>query len=124
MTIGETLRALREQQGVARDALARKLGKDRSVIARAESPNANPTWSTVTDHLEALGCNVWDLVATMDPANVPQGARSADSLSDDAAKVFALRKVLTQSSRQFAAQLRRIEAELRGVVADGTEDDE
>ena len=116
MTIGESLQALREQQGVSREELAKRLRKDRSVIARAESPNANPRWSTVQDHLSALGCGILDLAAAMQGGRLPEDGRDPEALADDLKKMLALRSSLNRSARSFAAQLRKIEDGLLAVT--------
>ena len=117
MTIGESLQALREQQGVSREELAQRLRKDRSVIARAESPKANPRWSTVLEHLSALGCGFWDLSAALEGGHLPEG-ENPEALAGDLKKMLALRSSLNRSARSFAAQLRKIEDDLRDL-ADG-----
>lgn len=70
MQIGERLRELRKEQGLAQEALAFRAGVSVSTVARTEGGKLSPTLDTLASLAGALGVTVSELV------DEPTGAAS------------------------------------------------
>lgn len=73
--------AARHRRGLKPAEVARRMGVDRSVVARFESGGTNPTMATVNRYAEAVGAMIR---YTVEPNVVHAGTASASAASTSA----------------------------------------
>ena len=73
--VGDTLAALRQQQGLSMDELSRKAGVSKSMLSQIERAQANPTVAVVWRLANALGVPMAELLG-----NAPAPERAAIAL--------------------------------------------
>ena len=73
--VGDTLAALRQQQGLSMDELSRKAGVSKSMLSQIERAQANPTVAVVWRLANALGVPMAELLG-----NTPEAERPAIAL--------------------------------------------
>lgn len=66
LALAATLRRLREERGVAREALAFRAGLTAGALARIELAQAAPRWNTVRRIADALGVDMVELSAAVE----------------------------------------------------------
>jgi transcriptional regulator with XRE-family HTH domain len=59
--LARALRSLREQRGITQEDLAHAADVTTTALSRIEGGKANPTWTTLTRILGALGVSLADL---------------------------------------------------------------
>lgn len=120
MTIGEALKRLRQSKGMTQDQIAGSTGKNRSVVVRSETEDANPTWNTINKYLGATGSNLWDLAAILEPyAGLGRRGVAAGEHEVLAQILLSLRS----NADRFAADLREAERDLRSVTGTSVDQD-
>lgn len=63
--LARALRSLREQRGITQEDLAHAADITTTALSRIEGGKANPTWTTLTRILAALGVNLAELEAAL-----------------------------------------------------------
>jgi transcriptional regulator with XRE-family HTH domain len=69
--LAATLRAMREDRRLTREALAFKAGITVGALARIELAQANPAWDTVRRITQALGVTMVQLAGAVDNKPLP-----------------------------------------------------
>jgi transcriptional regulator with XRE-family HTH domain len=66
LALAATLRRLREDRGLAREAVAHRAGISAGALARIELGQSSPGWNTVRRLAAALGLSMIDLAAAVE----------------------------------------------------------
>lgn len=69
--LSATLRHMREERGISREALAFRAGVTASALARIELAQTAPGWDTVCRLARALGVTLVELGAAVEAARLP-----------------------------------------------------
>ncbi len=91
--VGTVLRHLREGKRLTLEEVAQRLGKRVPNVRGYEWKQANPRWSTLRKHLDALGCTVHELADEAEPDLVTVG-RHRRQLGDVLAQLEDLQRDL------------------------------
>lgn len=87
MALAATLRRMRDERGIAREALAFRAGITAGALARIELAQAVPRWNTVRRIAEALNVSMVELSAAVEelaPGSAPLRALAAGAGSGTA----------------------------------------
>ena len=60
--LGQNLKRIRLEKGITQTSIAKALGADRSFVSNIENGKTNPTLSTISSLVKALGVSINELL--------------------------------------------------------------